>query len=379
MGCLRRRQFLVARAGTAISVPLIRGAQSAENVPCVGWLSPGTPKSRGHHPVAFKHRHLVLAALCIAFTSLAMPVAAQGIPKVGYLVLEPIRAEPSGMRKAFLDALAGYGWEIGRSVSIVYRSAENEPEFLGALCEELVREKVDVLATVGVQPTLACMKTTNAVPIVFLSVGDPVNMGVTESLARPAINVTGISSNMSELAPKRIELLRLALPAAKRVALLWDQRNLNSIVEIKNAQNAVRETGMQPILMSVDSQAGLNRRFEQIAADPPDALYVGFGPGVVPQNRTAIAEVALKYRVALVSGWAFMTDAGGLLSYSPNMLAVFKRGAYFVDRVLKGVKPDDLPIEQMRTIDLVINLRTAQKLGLTLPPELMLSANRVIE
>ena len=325
------------------------------------------------------NRRLVLAALCIAFTSLATPAVAQRIPKVGYLVLEPVRVEPSGMRKAFLEALAGYGWAIGQSVQIVYRSAENEPEFLGALCEELVREKVDVLATVGVQPTLACVKTTNTVPIVFLSVGDPVNLGVTESLARPAINATGVSSNMSELAAKRIELLRLALPKAKRVALLWDERNPNSIVEMKNAQNAVREAGMQPVPMPVGSQADLSGRFEQIAADPPDALYVGFGPGVIPQNRTAIAEVALKHRVALVSGWAFMTDAGGLMSYSPNMLAVFKRGAYFVDRVLKGVKPGDLPIEQMRTIDLVINLRTAQKLGLTLPPELMLLANRVIE
>lgn len=325
------------------------------------------------------NRHLALAALCIAFASLATPVAAQRIPKVGYLVLEPVRAEPSGMRKAFLDALAGYGWAIGKSVQIVYRSAENEPEFLETLCAELVREKVDVLATVGVQPTLACMKTTNAVPIVFLSVGDPVNLGVTESLARPAINATGVSSNMSELAAKRVDLLRLALPKAKRVALLWDERNQNSIVEVKNAQKAVREAGMQPIPMPVDSQAGLTLRFEQIAADPPDALYVGFGPGVVPQNRMAIAEVALKNRVALVSGWDFMTDAGGLLSYSPNMLAIFERGAYFVDRVLKGVKPGDLPIEQMRTIDLVINLRTAQKLGLTLPPELMLFATRVIE
>jgi putative ABC transport system substrate-binding protein len=323
------------------------------------------------------HR-FALAALFIAFASLATSVAAQRIPKVGYLVLEPVRAVPSGMRKAFLDALAGYGWEVGKSVSIVYRSAENEPEFLETLCEELVREKVDVLATVGVQPTLACVKTTKVVPIVFL-LGDPINLGLTESLARPAINATGVSSNMSELAAKRIELLRLALPKAKRVALLWDQRNQNSIVEMKNAQNAVRESGMKPLLMPVDSQAGLNRRFEEIAADPPDALYVGFGPGVVPQNRTAIAEVALKHRVALVSGWSFMTDAGGLLSYSPSMLAVFQRSAYFVARVLKGVKPGDLPIEQIRTIDLVINLRTAQKLGLTLPPELMLFATRVIE
>ena len=323
------------------------------------------------------HR-FALAALFIAFASLATSVAAQRIPKVGYLVLEPVRAVPSGMRKAFLDALAGYGWEVGKTVSIVYRSAENEPEFLETLCEELVREKVDVLATVGVQPTLACVKTTKVVPIVFL-LGDPINLGLTESLARPAINATGVSSNMSELAAKRIELLRLALPKAKRVALLWDQRNQNSIVEMKNAQNAVRESGMKPLLMPVDSQAGLNRRFEEIAADPPDALYVGFGPGVVPQNRTAIAEVALKHRVALVSGWSFMTDAGGLLSYSPSMLAVFQRSAYFVARVLKGVKPGDLPIEQIRTIDLVINLRTAQKLGLTLPPELMLFATRVIE
>lgn len=324
------------------------------------------------------HR-FALAALFIAFASVATSVAAQRIPKIGYLVLEPIRAEPSVMRQAFLDALAAYGWEIGKSVSIVYRSAENEPDFLVDLCQELIREKVDVLATVGVQPTFACMKTTKTVPIVFLSVGDPVNLGVTESFSRPRFNATGISNNMSELAAKRIDFLRMALPRAQRVALLWDQRNQVSIVEMNNAQMALREAGMQPIPMPAGSQASLKRRFEQIAADPPDALYVGFGPGLVPQNRTAIAEVALKHRVPIVSAWASLTDAGGLLSYSPNMVAIFERGAYFVDRVLRGAKLVDLPIEQMRTFDLVINLRTARQLGLTLPPELVVFATRVVE
>ena len=325
------------------------------------------------------NRCITSAVLFMAFALLATPAAAERVPKVGYLVLESIREPASGMRKAFLDALSEFGWEIGKNVDIVYRSAQNEPEFLDVLCEELIAEKVDVLATVGVQPTLACVQTTKTVPIVFLSMGDPIRVGVTQSLARPARNATGVSSNMAELAAKRVELLKMALPAAKRVALLWDQRNPISIVEMKNAQSAVREAGMQPVPMPVDSQAGLNRRFDQIATDPPDALYVGFGPGVVPQNRTAIAEVALKHHVALVSGWSFMTDAGGLLSYSPNMLMVFKRGAYFVDRILKGVPPGDLPIEQMRTIDLVINMRTARRLGLTLPPELLLFATRLVE
>jgi len=325
------------------------------------------------------NRRLAHLALLVALASLSLPAAAQRAPRVGYLVLESIREQPSLERKAFLDALAESGWVAGKTFEIVYRSAENEPEFLPDLCEELVREKVDVLATVGVQPTLACLKTTRTVPIAFLSVGDPISIRATQSLGRPGLNATGVSSNMAELAPKRVELMHRAVPAARRVAFLWDQRNVVSKMEAENAQAAARKLGIEAIPMPVGSQADLQRRFAQLADDPADALYVCFGPGVIPQNRTAIAQFALGHGLALISAWAFMTDAGGLLSYSPNMPAVFRRAAYFVDRILKGTPPQDLPIEQMRTIDLVINLDTARRLGLELPPELLLRANRVIE
>ena len=325
------------------------------------------------------NRHLALVALLIGFASLSAPVGAQRPPKIGYLVLESISEQPSRERKAFLDALAEVGWVAGKSIEIVYRSAENEPEFLRPICEELLREEVVILTTVGELATLACLNSTRTVPIVCLACGDPISAGASESLARPGRNATGVSVILAELAAKRIELLGLAVPAAKRVAFLWDQRNPVSVMEAEKAQTAARKAGMQPIPLPVQSQAGLNQRLEEMAVDPPDALYVGFGPGVIPQNRTAIAQFALGQGLALISAWAFMTEAGGLLSYSPNMPAVFQRAAYFVDRILRGTPPGDLPIEQMRTIDLVVNLDTARQLGLTLPPDLLLRANRVIE
>ncbi len=325
------------------------------------------------------NRRIALVALLAAIAAIPVPGAAQRPPKVGYLVVESIREQPSREREAFLDALAEFGRVAGKSIDIVYRSAENDPDFLRALCEELLREKVDVLATVGALPTLACLETTRKVPIVFLTVGDPVGIGVTESLARPGRNATGVSFLLGELAAKRIELLQLAVPAARRVAFLWDQRNPVSTIEAENAQTAARKAGMQTIPMPIESQASLNQRFEQIAGARPDALYVGFGPGVILQNRTAIAEFALRHGLAVISAWAFMTDAGGLLSYSPDMPAVFRRAAYYVDRILNGTQPGELPIEQASKIDLVINLDTARQLGLTLPPELLLRADRVIE
>lgn len=325
------------------------------------------------------NRRLALVALLGAVASFSATVGAQRPPKIGYLILESFSEQPSREREAFLDALAEFGWVDGTSMEILYRSAQNEPDFLRPLCEELVREEVDALTTVGELATLACLDTTRTVPIVFLAFGDPVGAGASESLARPDRNATGVSLIQPELAAKRIEFLGLAVPAAKRVAFLWDPRNRIAYGEAQSAQEAARRAGMQPVSLPAASQASLNRRLQQLADERPDALYVVFAPGIVPQNRTAIIQFALRHRLAVISAWSSMTEAGGLLSYAPELSAVFRRGAYYVDRILDGVQPSELPIEQPGKVNLVINVSTAQRLGLTLPPELLLRATRLVE
>ena len=325
-------------------------------------------------------KRLVAALVVFAVLALLSTLAsAERTPRIGYLTLESIRDTPSRERKAFLDDLVEFGHVPGKSVEVIYRSAESEPEFLSAMCEELLSQKVDVVTTLGELPTRACLEVTRTVPIVFVGVGDPIGIQAAESLARPGGNATGVSYTLVDLAAKRIELLKLAVPDADRIAFLWDARSRVARLEAAAAQSAARKGGAETIPMPVESQTGLNERFKQIATDRPDALYVGFTPGVIARNRTAIAEFALEQRLAVVSAWAYMTEAGGLMSYSPDNVAVVRRGAYYVHRILDGTPPSELPIEQIGKIELVINQGTARRLGLRLPSELMLRANRVIE
>lgn len=324
-------------------------------------------------------RETLAALLALIAAPPGLRAADERLPRIGYLVLESLRERPSLERQAFIEGLGDFGLDEGTSFDIVYRSAENEPDFLPPMCEELLRENVDVLATVGALPTLACLETTRTVPIVFLAAGDPVGIGAAESLARPGRNATGVSYILSDLAGKRIEFLRLVVPTARRVAFLWDRRHGEAQIETQIAQDAARKLGIRTDSMPVDSQATLNEALERIARERPDAVYVSFVAGVIARNRVAIAEFGLRRRLPVISGWAFMTEAGGLLSYSPDIQAMFRRSAYYVDRILKGAQPGDLPIEQATKIELIINLGTARRLGLSMPPEVMLHATRVIE
>lgn len=322
-------------------------------------------------------------ALGTLLAALAVPRAAgaqtKRVPKIGYLVLESMRELPSRERRAFLDGLRDFGLIEAETLDIVYRSAENEADFLRPMCEALLAQKVDVLATVGALPTLACLETTRTVPIVFLAAGDPIGIGAAETLARPGRNATGVSYILSELAGKRIEFLRLAVPAARRVAFIWDQTNREAQIEAEVAQAAAERIGIRADAIPVDSQTALSRGLERIAGQRPDAMYVSFAAGVIARNRTTIAEFGLRHRLPVISGWTFMTEAGGLLSYSPDIQAMFRRSAYYVDRILKGTKAGELPIEQATKIELVVNSGTARKLGIMLPPDLLLHADRVIE
>ncbi|MDX1374337.1 MAG: ABC transporter substrate-binding protein, partial [Burkholderiales bacterium] len=215
--------------------------------------------------------------------------------------------------------------------------------------------------------------------IVFLALGDPVGIGLVESLARPGRNATGTTFISSSLAPKRIEFLKLAVPGARRVAFLWERTNRNAQIEAETAQAAAASLGIEPQSMPIESQSDVNAMLERIEGGSFDAIYVAFAAGVVSSNRSAIAELGLRRRLPVISGWDFMTEAGGLLSYAPDVPAMFRRSAFYIDRILKGADPAELPIEQATKIELVINTGTARALGLTLPAELRLRADRVIE
>jgi putative ABC transport system substrate-binding protein len=301
------------------------------------------------------------------------------LPRIGYLLLTPITEPPSRERQAFLDGLREFGHVPNRTVELIYRSAEGEVEFMDATCQDLLKQNPDVIAVSGAAAVLAAKRATGTIPIVMLALGDPVGVGAVPSLARPGGNLTGVSFISSELVPKRLQLARECVPKARRLAIIWDRRNANSHAESRAALDVAKEIGLVVESFGLASDDELLRAFNQLAAGKPDILYVTFEGGLAAGNRTALAEFGLKQRIPIVSGWSFLTEAGGLLSYAPDIPAMFKRAAYYVDRVLKGTAPDQLPIEMPTRVDLTINLQTAKMIGVSIPRALLLRADRVIE
>jgi putative ABC transport system substrate-binding protein len=211
------------------------------------------------------------------------------------------------------------------------------------------------------------------------ALGDPVGIGAVQSLSRPEGNLTGVTFLSTDLAGKRVELIRELIPHAKRVALLSDARNANARAESGATVQALTRIGMRAEPFELKSDGELGRFFSQLKALRPDALYVVFEGGLVGNNRTSIAQAALEQRVPSVSGWSFFTEAGGLVSYAPDIPSMFRRSASYVDRILKGAKPGELPIEQPRNVELVVNLKTARVLGIKISHSFLVRADRVIE
>jgi len=316
----------------------------------------------------------------IALGALWLRASAQGrVPKIGYLVLSPLSDPPSKERQAFLDGLRELGYVPGKNVEIVYGSAQGEAEFLDDVCQDLLARKVDVIAVSGGVAVLAAKKNTRTVPIVMQAVGDPVGSGAVRSLSHPEGNLTGVSFLSSELAGKRMQLIREVAPSTRRVAVLWDTRNANARVEAQASIAAAKRLELVAEAAPVNADAQLPGVLEKVFSSRAQALYVTFEGGLVARNRSFIAQEALKHRVATVSGWSFFTEAGGLISYAPNIPEMFRRSASYVDRILKGAKPSELPVEQATMVELVLNARTARALNLRIPQPVLLRADRVIE
>jgi putative tryptophan/tyrosine transport system substrate-binding protein len=326
---------------------------------------------------------LIILALSVLVASL--PVAAQQrgtIPLVGLLVPETpaVLAHPNSDLNAFRQGLRELGYVEGKTIAIAYRFAEDTLERLPELAAELVSLQVDVIVAYAFQAARAAQQATRTLPIVMVRVGrDPVEAGLVASLARPGGNLTGLTMLGVQLHGKRLELLKEVMPLGSRVAALFDggapgQRRLH----MQEAEPAARALGFTIQAWEVHGTESFERVFAALTAERPDPLYVAGSPLMVA-NRKQIAAFALQIRLPSVYEWREAVEDGGLISYGTSNAALSRRAATYVDKILKGAKPAELPVEQPSKFELVINLKTAQALGLTIPPGLLFQADEVIQ
>jgi putative ABC transport system substrate-binding protein len=315
---------------------------------------------------------------------LAPPLAAEAqqaakAPRIGFLAGN-LAAIPH-LREAFRQGLRDLGYVEGRNVVIEYRDAEGKLERFPALAAELVALKVDVIVASGTLAALAAKQATRTLPIVFSPAADPVTSGLVTSLARPGGNVTGLSVLHSELVGKWLEQLKHAVPGVTRIAVLWQPGAFGERTEkdiLKRAEVAGRELGVQLQFVEARGPADIDRAFLDMTRERAGALTVLTSNMFVTERRRLV-DLAAKNRLPAVYPWREAVDAGGLMAYGPNLADVYRRAATYVDKILKGAKPADLPVEQPTKFELVINLKTAKALGLTIPQSLLGRADEVIK
>ena len=266
----------------------------------------------------------------------------------------------------------------GQNIAIEFRSAEGNYDRLPGLAAELVRLKIDVLVANSTPAIKAVRQATDTIPIVMASVGDPVAAGFVASLARPGGNITGISNMMPDLVGKQLDLLKEVLPKISRVALLWNPANPGNAALLRQAQDAARALGIRLQPLGVRDLSEIDSAFAATSMERASAVIV-FSDSVLVDHRTRIADHALRRRLPTVFGASRFAEAGGLLAYGASLTDGNRRAALYVDKILKGAKPADLPIAQPTKFELVINLKTAKALGLTIPQTLLLRADRVIQ
>jgi len=320
-------------------------------------------------------------AVVLALSPFVAPFAAEGqtakVPRIGYLIVSPLVDPPSAERQAFLDGLRDLGYVAGRTVNIEYRSAAWNRELLPDLAAELVELKVDVIVA-NPGTVEAARDATKTIPIVVPSITDAVEDRLVASLSRPGGNITGPGGTASELSAKRIELLKEAVPRLSKVAVLWNPSNQGAPLQWNGTQTAARLLGVTLQSHEVRDPNGFPRALAAMTRSRPDALLVFLSP-LTTAYRPIIVEAALKQRLPTMFALKADVEAGGLISYSANLPAVFRRAAHYVDRILKGAIAGDLPIEQPTKFELVINLKTAKALGLTIPQSVLLRADQIIE
>jgi putative ABC transport system substrate-binding protein len=325
---MRRREFITLLGGTAGAWPFALHAQQAAKLPTIGFLGAGSPS--------------------------------------GW----------SNWTAAFLQRLRELGWVEGRTVEIEYRWAEGRSERYAEIAAEFVRLKVDVIVSVG-SAAIVAKQVTSTVPIVFTLSADPIGDGMVASLARPGGNVTGLSIQSVDVAGKRLEFMREVIPSLRRLAVLTEAGNLGSSLERSKVEAAAKTLGLDIVLLEMRSAEDIAPAFEALK-DRAEALYVLSNP-LANTNRVHINDLALRGRLPTMHGFREYVETGGLMSYGPNTADLFRRASDFVDKILRGAKPADMPVEQPTKFELVINLKTAKALGIIVPPTLLARADEVIE
>jgi putative tryptophan/tyrosine transport system substrate-binding protein len=324
-------------------------------------------------------------SILVAVVLLALGVMAQAqqpkkVPRIGYLSAQD-PAHESARFEAIRQALRERGYIEGQNIAIEYRYTDEKRDQAPELAAELVRLKVDIIVVAGGDSWIRAAKNaTKTIPIVMMGSGsDPVEAGLVESLARPGGNVTGVTRLTGELGGKRLELLKEAVPKLARIAVLYDPVTQASVLDVKEVlPAAARALRLTVRSWEVRAADGFEKIFAALNKNRPDGLYVSPGP-LTLANRKRIADFALKSRLPSMYVRSEFVDAGGLMSYGADLADSYRRVAYYVDRILKGAKPADLPVEQPTKFELVINLKTAKQIGLTVPPEVLARANRLIK
>jgi putative tryptophan/tyrosine transport system substrate-binding protein len=313
-------------------------------------------------------------------TAVEWPLAARAqqagkLATIGFLGSNP--SIESSRVAAFVQRLRELGWIDGRNLAIEYRWAEGRNERYVENAAELVRLKVDVIVTSATPPTVAAKQATAVIPIVFAAVTDPVGTGLVATLSRPGGNVTGLANQISDTAGKKLEFLREIVPDLRRLAIMVNVGNPGSMMDMREAQAAARTLGLVVTTSEIRRAEDIAPAFEALKGRA-DAIYVCPDP-LMNTNRTRINILAVGARLPTMHAIREYVEAGGLISYGPNLPDHFRRAAEFVDKILRGAKPADLPVEQPTKFDLIINLTTAKALGLEVPPTLLARADEVIE
>jgi putative tryptophan/tyrosine transport system substrate-binding protein len=326
---MKRRQFITLLGGAAAAWPLTARAQQPGMLPTIGYLGSATPATQGQWVAAFVQR------------------------------------------------LRELGWIEGRTIAIEYRWAEGRAERAAEIAAELVQRKVDVIVTSGTAVVVAAMRATSVIPIVFAAAGDPVGTGLVASLARPGGNVTGLSNQVPDLAGKRLELLREIVPGLGQLAILANVGNPLVVLDMREVQATARTLGLEVITLEIQRGEDIVPAFEALNGHE-EALYVVFD-ALVNTHRIRINTLALAARLPTMHMFREGVEVGGLMSYGANFPDMYRRAADYVDKILRGTKPADIPVEQPTKFDLIINLTTAKALGLEVPPTLLARADEVIE
>jgi ABC-type uncharacterized transport system substrate-binding protein len=315
-----------------------------------------------------------LSILFLALINGSAPAsAAEKIPRVGILFIGG-RDQPH--LESFKQGLRERGYTEGKNIILVYRYAEGKEERLADLAAELVREKVDVLVTTAAISALAARRVTRTLPIV-MTTGNPLETGLADSLAQPGGNVTGLSVMLSDLSGKRLELLKESFPKRTRVAALWSPREREAVTGFKETEEAAKALSLRLHPLEIKSADDIDRAFAAMTKARDQSIVIILSPAAT-LNSKRIVELALKHRLPGIYPTRQFVEEGGLMAYGPLIADLYHRAATYVDKILKGTKPADLPIEQPMKFDFIVNLKAAKQIGVTVPPNVLVRADRVI-